>query len=467
MKPRTLALLVGIMLTQVGDAMATTRTVSTTNDAGAGSLRQTIADAASGDTINFAVSGTITLTNGELSVCGKNLTIVGSGATNLTISGNNLSRVFGVCTNTTLNLSALAIANGHSTNGGGIYNSGFLHVSHCMFFRNQAVGVPDYSGGPACGGAIYNDANAGCELTSSTLVGNTANGGWAEGDSYAIGGLAEGGGIWSAGQLHLHNVTLFNNIAQGGNARIPGMGEWIFTKGGDANGGGICSRGTTTLTNCTLQSDAAYAGMGGYTAPFGGIYVLNPGASDAGGISVQTGVLILKNAALNGGIPNDLSSYVTLVDAGNNVSSSSGALTNSTSHTGTNVLLGPLGYYGGPTPTVPLLYGSPALNAGDTAAAPPTDQRGYPRSGPADIGAYEWGAAPPTPPQFTECSNLTNAMALEFTGEIGRVFEIHASTNLTSWTWLATVTNQTGQILYTDPQATNYPMRFYRAIQLP
>jgi hypothetical protein len=54
-------------------------------------------------------------------------------------------------------------------------------------------------------------------------------------------------------------------------------------------------------------------------------------------------------------------------------------------------MLGPLADNGGPTLTLALLPGSPAIDAGDTLAAPPTDQRGFPRPyGPAaDIGAYE------------------------------------------------------------------------------
>ncbi len=52
-------------------------------------------------------------------------------------------------------------------------------------------------------------------------------------------------------------------------------------------------------------------------------------------------------------------------------------------------LLGPLGDYGGPNETVPLLTGSPAIDAG-AASCPPTDQRGEARDGPCDIGAYEY-----------------------------------------------------------------------------
>ena len=57
----------------------------------------------------------------------------------------------------------------------------------------------------------------------------------------------------------------------------------------------------------------------------------------------------------------------------------------------TNPVLGPLGYHGGPVMTLPLLPGSPAIDAGDDAACPPTDARGVPRPFGAhcDIGAYE------------------------------------------------------------------------------
>jgi hypothetical protein len=53
-------------------------TVTNTNDNGAGSLRQALTIANDGDTINFAVTGTITLTSGGLSI-NKNIIISGPG----------------------------------------------------------------------------------------------------------------------------------------------------------------------------------------------------------------------------------------------------------------------------------------------------------------------------------------------------------------------------------------------------
>jgi hypothetical protein len=58
-----------------------------------------------------------------------------------------------------------------------------------------------------------------------------------------------------------------------------------------------------------------------------------------------------------------------------------------------NPMLGPLADNGGPTPTMALLPGSPAIDAGNNAGAPMWDQRGAPFrrivNGVIDIGAYE------------------------------------------------------------------------------
>ena len=102
---------------------AATITVTNAADSGAGTLRQAIATAAPGDTIDFAITGMIVLTNGELAI-NANLSIVGPGQTLLTISGNNASRVFNISA-VTVNLSGLTIANGRKYDlpGGGIYNA--------------------------------------------------------------------------------------------------------------------------------------------------------------------------------------------------------------------------------------------------------------------------------------------------------------------------------------------------------
>ncbi|MBI4463628.1 MAG: hypothetical protein HY647_02890, partial [Acidobacteria bacterium] len=113
--------LVILVLFSALSVFGTTITVSNTNDSGAGSLRDAIAGAASGDIILFNVNGTITLTSGEIEIS-KNLTITGPGAESLAISGNKVSRVFSITGGYTVVISGLFIENGDDLLGGGIFN---------------------------------------------------------------------------------------------------------------------------------------------------------------------------------------------------------------------------------------------------------------------------------------------------------------------------------------------------------
>jgi len=66
--------------------------------------------------------------------------------------------------------------------------------------------------------------------------------------------------------------------------------------------------------------------------------------------------------------------------------------------TGVDPLLGTFGDHGGTTPTIPLLPGSPAIDAGTATNTTATDQRGEARAGATDIGAYEVAAPAPVGP---------------------------------------------------------------------
>jgi hypothetical protein len=61
----------------------------------------------------------------------------------------------------------------------------------------------------------------------------------------------------------------------------------------------------------------------------------------------------------------------------------------------TNANLGVLRNNGGPTDTEAVGSNSPAINAGNDATAPSTDQRGYIRPDTSDIGAFEYNATIP------------------------------------------------------------------------
>src|SRR5262245_9205666 len=105
-----------------------TITVTTINDNGSGSLRQALADAVNGDTINFnsSLNGqTITLTSGEL-LLDKHITISGPGANRLAVDANQASRVFRIVSGRDVTLSGMTVTNGSaplaSPWGGTLYN---------------------------------------------------------------------------------------------------------------------------------------------------------------------------------------------------------------------------------------------------------------------------------------------------------------------------------------------------------
>ena len=132
--------LASISVTSTADGAATPA-----NCPGAGCrLRDAIAAAASGDTITFAVTGTITLAS-ELAI-DKNLTIQGPGANLLTISGNNAVRVFDIGNVTpaiNVTLTGLTVANGlNGIIGGGIVNfsTGTVNVTNSTLSGNSAGG---------------------------------------------------------------------------------------------------------------------------------------------------------------------------------------------------------------------------------------------------------------------------------------------------------------------------------------
>jgi hypothetical protein len=123
--------------------------------------------------------------------------------------------------------------------------------------------------------------------------------------------------------------------------------------------------------------------------------------------------------------------------------------------------LGPLADNGGPTLTMALLPGSPAIDAGDTATAPPTDQRGIPRpfSLAADIGAFElWPILR---------ASLTGSGGLDVlaSGISGQTCRLLASSNFLNWMPFAT--NQigtNGTIVFYDTCPPDSACRFYRLV---
>src|SRR5258705_4428566 len=172
--------------TAKGNRPATTITVTNGNDSGPGSLRQALADANDGDTINFDPSvGTVTLTTAELAI-DKSLTL--SGAPQMVTvarSSQTQFRIFHVMPGQTVTIEDLHITGGYvvvGPYGGGVLNDhANLTISNCSLTANSSTyggGISFFGSGskaprcgvrnginnnhaPFCGGGIYNHGSGG------------------------------------------------------------------------------------------------------------------------------------------------------------------------------------------------------------------------------------------------------------------------------------------------------------------
>ena len=205
-----------------------------------------------------------------------------------------------------------------------------------------------------------------------------------------------GGAICNVGTNAIINCTFAENQAIGGDGGDGSGGTVGGTggAGGNAYGGGIYSTNQIGLTNCTLSLDATFAGEGGYGGLPSGADGTN-GTFTGANVVRTNGTFTLKNSILAGGSGYGGNGSGTFVDGGENISDDSSITLNGTgSHSSTNPDLSDvIGDNGGPTPTIPILAGSPAINAADSTAAPQYDQRGFMRVGAPDIGAFEYGSA--------------------------------------------------------------------------
>jgi hypothetical protein len=281
-------------------------------------------------------------------------------------------------------------------NGGAVFNLGEFYVTNCTFLSNEVIGgIGRLGSKPGNGGAIYNLSLL--TAVNTTFDKNSAIGGRGYASlppAGSAGTNGNGGAIYSTGTVAMVNCTLFRNMALGGDGANVG-GQWP-TVGGVGYGGGLfLNGGVFTATNSTLAENSAKGGLDG-TMPIPGGVPTNAEPGLGGALYISTGGAA---TVVNTILANSLSGsncFGTLTDAGHNISSDGSCnFTAAGSLNNTDPKLGPFGNYGGPTPTIPLLSGSPAMDAGDAAACPGTDQRGISRpygSG-CDIGAFE--SAPP------------------------------------------------------------------------
>jgi hypothetical protein len=293
-------------------ANGATLTVTSLSDNGPGSLRQTLSAASPGDLIDLGVFGTITNLSGELTIT-QNVTIVGPGETNLTISGNQAGPVFGVGSGVIANISGMTISQGSAaagsyygftgSDGGGIYNSGVLTLSNCAITGNHAGngapgGVSVYSGivnggNGGNGGGIYNAGTLvliGCEIAGNG-AGGGGWGGFATSSGSTGGNGGNGGGIYNNGFLSLSNCSVADDLAgSGGDGGFNEGTRQDFNGGYGGSGGGILNTGSLSLTSCTFFGNSS--GTGGDGTP------MNGGSLGGGGNAGQGGAICNQNQAV-------------------------------------------------------------------------------------------------------------------------------------------------------------------------
>ncbi len=374
-----------------------TYVVTNLNDSGAGSLRAAIAQVNADpfgqqDTVTFAVSGTIYLSSGQIAI-GHRVDIQGPGAGSVTIDGQQITRIFDIEVQNFSNanvdqpvtITGLTMQNGTGGNGGAILSNYSLDLENDYFTNNQIGGFSS-GGAVAEEQSIFGPNNFLLQIENSTFNGNEANNVFGNGGAIDVSGgrvlivqstftnnqsYAAGGAIHLLNTTYakIYNSTIVSNVSAND-------GTFVFGQGAVSSSQAL-----------TLFSDLIAANY--VTDPT--FFPNNPSAE----IDVSASVLPFSTNNLIGN-SYDLSGITNGV-RGNIIGTPTIPI---------NPHVGTIGYYGGQIPTVPLVFGSQAIDAGSNPLGLAFDERGpgFNRivNGTPDIGAYEFGAGFTTP-----ATNLT------------------------------------------------------------
>jgi hypothetical protein len=319
--------------------------------------------------------------------------------------------------------------------GGGVWvGAGTVTVNNTTFENTLANGGDSGTGGNgsepaggADGGGLYSLGNV--TITNSTFHLASATGGDG-GDAFGStclgahnagdGGAARGGAIFAdGGTLTVNTATFANNLAQGGNGGDGGQTNGacgMHGAGGLAYGGAITNNtATVNIKHGTLSLNNAQAGNTGVNQSTANKPPRLVAEGTGGGIRVGPSTVTLENTIIAGntaangtgdttGAPTPGPNVDgTVTSNGHNllgVATDAIGFTGTGDQTGANPMLAALADNGGPTETMALTTGSPAIDAG-VAAGSSFDQRGRPRtyddpgvanaatSDGTDIGAFE------------------------------------------------------------------------------
>ncbi len=259
-------------------------------------------------------------------------------------------------------LTNVVFRNNTAVEGGGMRNENYsnLILTNVIFDDNVAT---------RSGGGMENFNYSSPVLTNVAFINNTA------------GDLGVGGGMfnWVGNNPSLINVTFSGNTANWGGGlgnyqSSPSMTNVTFSGNSAITyGGGISneSNSNPTLNNVTVNGNSA-------VTYGGGIYNDSYGSN----VSVHNSILYDNSGGEVYNVIGTANVTYSIVQGGYS----------GTGNLDADPLLGPLQDNGGFTQTMTLDAGSPAIDAGDDANCPATDQRGVtrPQGSHCDIGAYEY-----------------------------------------------------------------------------
>ena len=420
-----MAAILGTVPTETASA-ATLLVTDCSDDAGSGSsgtLRNTIAVAPDASTIQIPVAcSTITLTQGAIVISGSitDMTIVGQGPAATTIDAggrgspahynrafesHNLGELsfehltiahakytgtalpYGGCVYAANNIQLLdavvtdckvaPLTGSHTSLGGGIFSGGYVHLISSVVSHSLAANAPT---GTSSAGGIF--AKTGLNATYSTIADNGATSHYLD---------SSGGGIYSVSG----NVTLVRSTVSGNRADFYSAMEVAGSETDYLNVNSSTISGNTANRQNTV---GAFMKVSIYDSTVAFNHVYSSSTSLPAGLfsdhEIKAYNSIFANNDSQMGPANDVFSNavpVPLFGANLLITATSNPAPGGTLSDCPR--LGRLSDNGGATLTIPLLSGSPAIDAGPPSQVLSTDQRGtgFPRKvgSATDIGAFE------------------------------------------------------------------------------
>ncbi|MBC7988905.1 MAG: hypothetical protein H7Y19_04910 [Luteimonas sp.] len=426
-------LVLGMAAFHPGDARAATIVVSNCDDSGAGSLRDAVALAADGDTVVLQSPegcNPITLTSGQIEVPQNNLAMIATPA--LWIDANRTGRVFHHTGSGTLRIDRITLINGlHVANfatGGCVHCDGNVEL-HSLWVSNCEARGEGGTNPMSLGGGVH--ANN-VLIRHSTLSANRATGGAGHGGGLSTLGRATifysnvqgneasaGGGVSTLGGATITYSNIANNVARNSGG-MEASGSVTINKSAfhsnraDLRCGALCVAGTgrTSIIDSTLMgNNAAFLSAGslsddatisnstiGYNVDTSTNECV--GAIRARHLKMQSTLAANNFCAVSPSAttpPYDIAGRpwegYTLTGANNLIGRSRVAVPADTISGDPGLDYQPA-LNGGPTYTLQLLPGSPAIDRGNNVFNRLYDQRGpgFPRveGARADIGAVEF-----------------------------------------------------------------------------